>query len=80
VFQLLIDGNLRYSPEPIDPPAEGRALICCATLKQTSSSIPSKCRGSRESSPEFCPWFSPPLPGKKYPLRVQIRSRPKVHL
>jgi len=27
----LIDGNLRYSPEPIDPPAEGRALICCAT-------------------------------------------------
>jgi ferredoxin len=27
----LIAGNLRYSPEPIDPPAEGRALICCST-------------------------------------------------
>jgi ferredoxin-NADP reductase/MOSC domain-containing protein YiiM/ferredoxin len=26
----LIDGSLRYSPEPIDPPAEGIALICCS--------------------------------------------------
>jgi ferredoxin-NADP reductase/MOSC domain-containing protein YiiM/ferredoxin len=26
----LIDGSLRYSPEPIDPPAEGVALICCS--------------------------------------------------
>jgi ferredoxin-NADP reductase/MOSC domain-containing protein YiiM len=27
----LVDGQLRYSPEPIDPPAEGIALICCAS-------------------------------------------------
>jgi ferredoxin-NADP reductase/MOSC domain-containing protein YiiM len=27
----LIDGRLRYSPEPIDPPAEGVALICCSS-------------------------------------------------
>jgi ferredoxin len=26
----LIDGSLRYSPAPIDPPAEGVALICCS--------------------------------------------------
>ncbi|SDT54740.1 MOSC and FAD-binding oxidoreductase domain-containing protein [Bradyrhizobium canariense] len=26
----LIEGRLRYQPEPIDPPPEGRALICCA--------------------------------------------------
>ena len=26
----LIDGCIRYSPEPLDPPAEGIALICCA--------------------------------------------------
>jgi ferredoxin-NADP reductase/MOSC domain-containing protein YiiM len=27
----LIDGELAYAPEPLDPPAEGNALICCAT-------------------------------------------------
>jgi len=27
----LIEGNLRYSPEPLDPPTEGNALICCST-------------------------------------------------
>jgi ferredoxin-NADP reductase/MOSC domain-containing protein YiiM len=27
----LIDGQLRYAPEPLDPPADGNALICCAT-------------------------------------------------
>jgi ferredoxin-NADP reductase/MOSC domain-containing protein YiiM len=27
----LIEGALRYDPEPIDPPSDGRALICCAT-------------------------------------------------
>jgi ferredoxin-NADP reductase/MOSC domain-containing protein YiiM len=27
----LIDGTLRYAPEPLDPPAEGTALICCST-------------------------------------------------
>jgi ferredoxin len=27
----LVDGRLRYSPEPIDPPAEGIALICCSS-------------------------------------------------
>ena len=27
----LIDGQLSYSPEPLDPPAKGNALICCAT-------------------------------------------------
>lgn len=26
----LIDGNVSYSPEPLDAPAEGRVLICCA--------------------------------------------------
>ena len=27
----LIDGELAYAPEPLDPPAEGNALICCST-------------------------------------------------
>ncbi len=27
----LLDGELAYAPEPLDPPAEGNALICCAT-------------------------------------------------
>jgi ferredoxin-NADP reductase/MOSC domain-containing protein YiiM/ferredoxin len=27
----LIDGRVQYSPEPLDPPPEGTALICCAT-------------------------------------------------
>lgn len=27
----LIEGSLRYSPEPLDPPPDGMALICCAT-------------------------------------------------
>jgi ferredoxin-NADP reductase/MOSC domain-containing protein YiiM/ferredoxin len=27
----LIDGQVRYSPEPLDPPAEGNVLICCST-------------------------------------------------
>jgi hypothetical protein len=27
----LIDGELAYAPEPLDAPAEGSALICCAT-------------------------------------------------
>jgi ferredoxin-NADP reductase/MOSC domain-containing protein YiiM/ferredoxin len=27
----LIDGSLRYSPQPIDPAAEGIALICCSS-------------------------------------------------
>ena len=26
----LIDGQLRYAPQPIDPPADGVALICCS--------------------------------------------------
>jgi ferredoxin-NADP reductase/MOSC domain-containing protein YiiM len=26
----LIDGRLAYSPQPLDPPGEGSALICCA--------------------------------------------------
>lgn len=26
----LIDGKVAYSPEPLDPPAEGNALICCS--------------------------------------------------
>ncbi|HUN48768.1 MAG TPA: MOSC and FAD-binding oxidoreductase domain-containing protein [Stellaceae bacterium] len=26
----LFDGALRYGPEPLDPPAEGNALICCS--------------------------------------------------
>ena len=27
----LIDGQLAHSPEPLDPPSEGNALICCST-------------------------------------------------
>jgi ferredoxin-NADP reductase/MOSC domain-containing protein YiiM/ferredoxin len=27
----LIDGRLHYSPEPLDPPPQGIALICCST-------------------------------------------------
>src|SRR4029453_6653489 len=27
----LVDGQLAYSPEPLDPPSEGNALICCST-------------------------------------------------
>jgi hypothetical protein len=27
----VIEGDLTYAPEPLDPPAEGNALICCAT-------------------------------------------------
>ena len=27
----LFDGTLRYAPDPLDPPAEGNALICCST-------------------------------------------------
>jgi ferredoxin-NADP reductase/MOSC domain-containing protein YiiM len=26
----LVDGELAYAPEPLDPPAEGNALICCS--------------------------------------------------
>ncbi len=26
----LIDGALRYAPDPLDPPADGNALICCS--------------------------------------------------
>ena len=26
----LVDGELGYAPEPLDPPAEGNALICCS--------------------------------------------------
>jgi hypothetical protein len=27
----LIEGEVAYAPEPLDLPAEGNALICCAT-------------------------------------------------
>jgi ferredoxin len=26
----LIDGKVAYSPEPLDPPADGKLLICCS--------------------------------------------------
>jgi ferredoxin len=29
----LIEGELTYAPEPLDPPAEGNVLICCSTPK-----------------------------------------------
>ena len=29
----LIEGEIAYAPEPLDPPAEGNALICCSTPK-----------------------------------------------
>lgn len=27
----ILDGKLRYAPEPLDPPAAGNALICCSS-------------------------------------------------
>jgi ferredoxin-NADP reductase len=27
----ILDGQVRYAPEPLDPPAPGNALICCTT-------------------------------------------------
>jgi ferredoxin-NADP reductase/MOSC domain-containing protein YiiM/ferredoxin len=27
----LLDGRVRYAPEPLDPPASGNVLICCST-------------------------------------------------
>ena len=27
----ILDGRVRYAPEPLDPPALGKALICCST-------------------------------------------------
>jgi ferredoxin-NADP reductase/MOSC domain-containing protein YiiM/ferredoxin len=27
----ILDGQVRYAPEPLDPPAQGRVLICCST-------------------------------------------------
>lgn len=29
----IVDGELKYSPDPIDPPVAGLALICCSTPK-----------------------------------------------
>jgi ferredoxin-NADP reductase/MOSC domain-containing protein YiiM/ferredoxin len=29
----VIEGELTYAPEPLDPPAEGNAIICCSTPK-----------------------------------------------
>jgi ferredoxin len=26
----LVSGNVAYSPDPVEPPADGSALICCA--------------------------------------------------
>jgi ferredoxin len=26
----LVSGEVRYSPDPLEPPASGEALICCA--------------------------------------------------
>ncbi|KIF76846.1 sulfurase [Streptomyces sp. 150FB] len=30
----LLSGTLAYSPEPVDPPAEGNALTCCSTPEE----------------------------------------------
>jgi ferredoxin-NADP reductase/MOSC domain-containing protein YiiM len=27
----MIDGEVRYAPEPLDPPSEGNVLLCCST-------------------------------------------------
>ena len=27
----LIDGEVRYAPEPLDPPPDGNVLLCCST-------------------------------------------------
>jgi hypothetical protein len=26
----LISGNVKYQPDPLDPPAQGNLLLCCA--------------------------------------------------
>jgi hypothetical protein len=26
----MLSGSVTYSPEPVDPPADGNVLICCA--------------------------------------------------
>jgi ferredoxin-NADP reductase/MOSC domain-containing protein YiiM/ferredoxin len=31
----LIAGNVEYSPEPVEPPADGSALICCSQPRET---------------------------------------------
>ena len=51
----LIDGEVRYAPEPLDRPAEGNVLICCSTplaaieldlyIKDPGRSIPGGRRG-----------------------------------
>jgi ferredoxin len=33
----LLDGDLRYAPEPLDRPAPGNALICCSTPESAVS-------------------------------------------
>jgi ferredoxin-NADP reductase/ferredoxin len=33
----IIDGELAYSPDPIDPPRQGAALICCSTPRTAVS-------------------------------------------
>jgi ferredoxin-NADP reductase/MOSC domain-containing protein YiiM/ferredoxin len=33
----IIDGKLAYSPDPIDPPRQGAALICCSTPRTAVS-------------------------------------------
>jgi ferredoxin len=27
----IFEGRIGYAPEPVDPPADGAVLICCAT-------------------------------------------------
>jgi ferredoxin len=29
----MVEGELAYAPEPLDPPADGNALICCSAPK-----------------------------------------------
>ena len=36
----LIEGELTYAPEPLDPPAEGNALICCSAPKTAVGARP----------------------------------------
>ena len=38
----LISGAVEYDPDPVEPPADGSALICCAGRAKTSSSTSEK--------------------------------------
>ncbi len=46
----LVSGDVAYEPEPVDAPALGNVLVCCAQPRTTSSSISRTARRSRPAS------------------------------